>query len=281
MQYLSVLKKGTFLIAASLLLFSACKKTNSNPLTDADDNGGYASDISKIEWVNNDVISLADAAGDFYNGVYMRVTNTFGECATVATDTFDNPHVLTIRFPSTPCTCLDGKTRSGAIVITYTGDYSDSNKLHTITFNNYYLNGQQVTGNIKVTRIDTTVIGDWYYKESVNDTLITTPNTFIIWQGALVRKWLAGYSTGDRSDNVYSISGSALLTRPNGHVFGCQIGTPLQVAQNCDFIESGVINVTNPQNGLRILNYALGGGGCDDQAQLNIDTHVYQLQLTQ
>ena len=275
-----VLKQGILFITAAMLLFSAaCKKNNSNPLTDVDDNGGYASDASHLEWLNNDVISLADAAGNFYNGVYMRGTNTFGDCAIVSTDTVSNPHVITIRFPSYDCMCLDGKNRRGAIIISYSGHYSDSNQLHTITLDNYYVNDQQLMGNVKVTRIDTTVIGDWYYKVKVSDTLVPTPNTYIVWQGSLVRKWLDGYATGDRSDNVYSISGQATLTRANGHVFSCDIATPLKIAQACDYVETGVINVTNIASGTRVLNYSLGTGGCDNDAQLNIGEHVYQIKL--
>src|ERR1700733_12054140 len=117
-----VFKKALFFIALSALFFSACKRNDSGALTNTDDNGGYASDASRIEWINNDVISLADAAGNFYNGQYMRGTNTFGNCAIVGVDTLNNPHVLTINFPSENCPGLDGKNRRGSIIVTYNGE---------------------------------------------------------------------------------------------------------------------------------------------------------------
>ena len=95
-----------------------------------------------------------------------------------------------------------------------------------------------------------------------------------------MRKWVSGYTgstTGTtRSDDVFSISGSGLLTRPNGNVFTCDIATPLQFALNCDYCESGVINISG-YAGTRILNY--GAGGCDVAAQLNIGVHIYELKL--
>ena len=285
MQCNPVFKTGILFITVTMLFFTACKKNNSNPLSDVDDNGGYASDISKMEWINNDVISIADAAGNYYNGVYMRTTgttNTFGDCALVSTDTISVPHTLRVSFPSYNCLCLDGKNRRGSIIISYNGQYTDSNQIHTITYDNYFLNDQQLMGNVKVTRVDTTVIGDWYYKVKVSDTLVTTPNTWIVWQGNLVRKWLDGFATGDRSDNVYSISGGATLTRANGHIFACDIATPLKIAQACDYVETGVVNVTNTGlTGVRVLNYSLGTGGCDVDAQLNIGEHVYQIKVNQ
>ena len=283
MHHNPILKKGVLFIVFSFFLFTACKKTESNPLSDDDDNGGYATDLSRIEWMSNDAISIADAAGDYYNGSYMKGTNTFGACATVSTDTLSNPHVLIVRFGNTNCQCLDGRNRRGTILISYTGDYSDSNKSHTITYQDYFVNDIQLTGNTKVIRVDTTVVGNWYYKVKVDDTMINTPNQYITWKGTLVRKWIAGYSTGDRNDNVFSISGSATLTRANGHFFACDIETPLQFALNCDYAESGVVNVAGYNGEARILNYGLGStnapGTCDNAAQLNIGVHVYQIGL--
>lgn len=277
-----ILKRATLFIVFALFLFTACKKKESNPLSDADDNGGYASDGSRIEWMSNDAISIADAAGYFYNGQYMRTTNTFGTCATVSTDTLHSPRVLIIRFGDVNCTCLDGRNRRGTIVVSYDSTYKHANQLHTITFQNYYVNDIQLGGTINTTRIDTTVIGDWYYNVKADLAMTTTPNQIVTWQGSLVRKWIAGYATGEREDNVYSISGNATLTRANGHKFVFNINTPIQYAQNCDYAESGVITVSG-YNGDRTLNYALGTnnepGSCDDGAQLNIGVHVYQIKL--
>ena len=276
-------RKGIFfiaipalLIAVSAFLFAACQKSNDNNLNNGDDQGGYASDASRIEWVTDDVISIADAAGQVYNGVYM------GSCCTVGTDTVSNPHVLVIRFGSDACVCADGRKRSGAIIVSYSGEYSDTNSLHTITFDNYYVNGNELSGQITTTRVDTTIVGNWYYKVAVNDSLNMTPDPlnsqFIVWNGKLVRKWVQGFDSPNRNDEIFSISGAATLTRPNNHSFNFNIATPLQFALSCNFCESGVVNVSG-YDGARVLNY--GTGTCDPYAQLNIGVHVYHLTLTQ
>jgi hypothetical protein len=268
-------KAAAFCAIISSALLSSCHQ-DSSPLS-ADDNGGYASDASRIEWVTDDVISMADAAGSVYNGAYIAPAS----CATVATDTVSNPHTLTIRFGNQNCRGFDGRERRGTIIVTYTGRYSDSGKLHTITYDNYYINNNQLTGSVNLVRVDTTVAGNWYYKVQVNDSLDMNPDPlkseYILWKGNLVRKWLAGFNSTDRNQEVFSVSGIATLTRQNGHVFSFGIATPLQVAMNCDFVEAGVVNVGGYQ-GPRVLNY--GSGTCDAIAQLAIGANTYQIPLT-
>ncbi len=279
----SIFRKGAFFIIGTMLFLGACKSNSSTTLSNVDDNGGYASDASRIEWASNDVISIADIAGLYYNGSNLRTTHTtLGTSATVATDTLSSPHTLIIRFDSTKC--LDNRYRSGAIIISYDGEYTDSGKVHTITFDHYYVNGNQLGGTLKTIRIDTTVTGDWYYKVSVNETMNMnqTPlqSQIITWQGGLVRKWVQGFDThSDRSDDAFSISGSATLTRANGHVFSFDISTPLQFAMSCDFAESGVANVSGTISPIRILNY--GAGNCDPTAQVSIGATVYGVTMIQ
>lgn len=282
MHYSTILKRSVLFLALSIFVFGGCKKTESNPLTDEDDAGGYASDASRIEWMSNDAISIADAAGNYYNGVYMKGTNTFGTCAIVSIDTVSTPHVLIIRFGNDNCMCLDGKNRRGNIVVSYNGHYTDSNQIHTISYDNYYVNDIRLSGITKVTRVDTTVVGNWYYRVLVNDTMTTTPNTYVTWKGALTRKWISGYNTGDRSDDAFSISGNTTLTRANGHAFSYAIQTPLKFALDCNYAETGVVNVTGFNGETRVLNYGLGNNTpnlCDNMAQLNIGVHVYQLTM--
>ena len=282
---------SAFLVASSSLVFQACQKSNDNNLHNGDDQGGYASDISRIEWANDDVISIADAVGQVYNGAYMRKSSRgteLGTCCTVGVDTSGGVnalHTFIIRFGPDDCVCLDGRKRRGTIIVKFRGHYTDTAQLHTISFNGYNINDNELTGTITTTRIDTTIAGNWYYRVNSRDSMNVSQDPlnsqFVVWSGSLVRKWVQGYNgsnTGtSRADDIFSISGSALLTRPNGNVFSCNIATPLQFAMDCNYCESGVVNISG-YAGNRILNY--GAGTCDAAAQLNIGVHIYQLTLT-
>ena len=120
--------------------------------------------------------------------------------------------------------------------------------------------------------------GQVYYNVTVNDSLnLGAGNGTIVWTGNRTRTWLTGYSTTDRTDDSYLISGTTTLTRANGNTFTMNITTPLQVAYGCAWIEAGVVSVTGPLGGVRTLNY--GSGNCDDEAQLTIGSHTYNITL--
>ena len=276
-----ILSLGTIAITASVLLFTAACHKSTSALS-SDDNGGYASDNVKMEQNSNDVISMADVAAATNSGSSLRTTSTtattLGGCATVTNDTTATPHVLTIDFGTTDCTCADGKIRRGKIIVNYTGHYKDSGSTHTITYSNYFVQDNQLTGSKTVTNMGTNTSGNVYYNVTVNDTLnLGTGNGEIVWTGNRTRTWLTGYGTTERTDDSYLISGTTSLTRANGKTFTMTITTPLQIAYNCAWIEAGVIAVTGPGGITRTLNY--GDGNCDSEAQLTIGTHTYNITL--
>ncbi len=264
----------SILMLMCVWMAQGCKQQPVTSVLSADDNGGYASDASRIELFTDDAISLADVAGYFYNAEFIG-----SDCATVSTDTLTGPvNRLRIRFGDIQdCTCKDGRKRRGNISISYSGRYTDTGNVHTIEFDNYFIDDYEVTGSIKYTRVDTTVTGNWYYRVTVNDSVTITPDQYVVWKGTLVRKVVGGAVTGGRNDDVFSISGNATLTRPNAHQFSFAISTPLQVATAYNYIESGAANIGGA-NGIRVLNY--GGGNPDNQAQVNIGLNAYPILLT-
>ena len=266
--------KNSILVFMGVWMMQSCKQQPITSVLSADDNGGYASDASRIELFTDDAISLADIAGYFYNATFMG-----SSCATVATDTLSGTTSrLTIRFgDNEDCTCLDGRKRRGNITITYTGRYTDTGTVHSIAFDNYFIDDYELTGSIKYTRVDTTVTGNWYYRVTVNDSVTITPDQYVVWKGTLVRKVIGGSITGDRNDDAFSISGDATLTRPNAHQYSFAISTPLQVSTNSNFIESGVVNIGGAY-GVRVLNY--GPGTNDNLAQVNIGLNAYPIKMT-
>jgi hypothetical protein len=284
MKIKSLLRNGAFILAATLLTLTACmrrdKTTNTtNPaLTSADDNGGYASDAAKLETNSNDVISIADAAGNTGASNLRTAATTLGPCATVTNDTTVTPHVLTINFGTSDCTCADGKNRRGEIIVTYTGRYKDSGSTHTITYHEYFVNDNHVGGSKTVTNNGTNTSGQVYYTVTVNDSLTIGSDSVITQTGSRTRTWLDGYSTPERSDDKYLITGSTTVKRANDHTFTMNITTPLQVANDCPWIEAGVVAITGSSfSGTRTLDY--GTGDCDSEADLTIGSVTYHITL--
>ena len=264
---------STAAITLSVFIFAAaCHKDASSLNTD--DNGGYASDNSKMEQNSNDVVSIADVAVSSPSGTNtnMRTTGTtgIGHCATITHDTVGTVYTTTINFGTADCPCLDGKNRRGSIIVTYTGNYFNAGSVRTITYDNYYVNDNQLTGKKVITNVGLNSSNQDYYTVQVNDTLnLGAGNGEIVWSGTRTRTWLTGYNTPtDRTDDSYLIGGTTTLIRANGNTFVMTITTPLQVAYGCAWIEAGVVTITGPGGGTRTLNY--GNGNCDSEAQLTL-----------
>ena len=249
----SVLFNSKFIILAfvSVFVISSCHK----PATTEDT--GYATEQFTSEKTFNDVQTIADQASNLSTGGSLNFRTsgtTFGPCATVT----KTPGNIVIDFGTTDCICLDGRTRRGKILITYTGNYADSGSVHTITFDNFYQNDNKVTGTKTVTNMGHNALGQPYFNVSVTGSVTLAGGGTIYASWSRVRTWTNGYNTPtDCSDDVYSISGSGKITRANGTNVTTTISntTPLIVAHNCKWIEAGTITFTLPDGLNRVLNY--------------------------
>lgn len=281
----SLYGKGLILAATGLLLFAACKRTatdTSSTTTLSEDDKGYGGDQAAIERENNDVLSMADAAANNGNAQLKGGFTELSGCAVVTNDTVSVPHVLTLDFGNSPCTGWDGRNRSGKIIVQYTGHYKDAGSQHTITYDNYIVNGNQLTGSKSVTNMGMNNAGNYYYDISVTDTLwsgtVANNNGFRSWTSSRERTWVDGYSTATRADDTYDITGSATIRRINGHTFTVNITSALRVAAICPWIEQGTVQIT-PQNGNNVRTIDYGNGNCDSQATLTINNQSYNITL--
>jgi uncharacterized Ntn-hydrolase superfamily protein len=164
----------------------------------------------------------------------------------------------------------------------YTGHYKDAGSIHTITYDNYIVNGNQLTGSKTVTNMGMNNAGNYYYNIEVNDTLwsgVIANNTgYRSWTSNRVRTWVSGYNTVQRSDDSYDITGSATVRRMNGHTFTVNISSALRLAVGCPWMEQGTVQVT-PQSGNNVRIIDFGNGNCDSEATLTINGNTYHITL--
>jgi len=245
MNFTRTIKIGAGVAALAAITFVACHKTTTTPTTNATattEQSGATNDNAKLESANNDVIAVADAAASTGTS-NLRVTS----CATVTNDTAVTPHVLTIDFGS-GCTGADGRIRSGQIIVTYQGHYKDSGSMHTITYNNYRLDGYKIGGSKSVTNMGTTAGGSLsgavWYSVIQNDSLWVSADSVATMKGVRTRTWNTGYATPARTDDSYLIAGNDTMTRANGKIYWYAINTPLKVAYGCRHIETGSMTIS-------------------------------------
>lgn len=276
-------KISTFIAVAvigSSLLFTSCKKDASK-----DSDVESAENNSLAEASFNDVTTISDQAA-IGGSVNMRVADGSREdgslgsgCATVTIDTVSTPHIVTIDFGSTNCVCNDGRTRRGKILLSYSGRYREAGTVISISFNNYFVNDNQLTGTKTITNQGLNNAGNLVYKIDVNGQVIkANGGGTISWTSSRQREWTAGASTPlVWSDDAYSITGTASGTNASGKSYTINITKPLVRKMSCRWFESGTLDVTPEGKPARTLDY--GTTGCDANATVSILGYSFPIVL--
>lgn len=277
-----VLSVAAFAVFATALAFTACKRDkDNNNAVDVDEDTYYADDQARMDQTFDDVQTLADQAYEF-GSVQMKggiAPTILSSCATVTRDTTSTPRKITIDFGTTNCLCNDGRYRKGKIIITYSGKYRDSGSVHTIGFDGFYVNNNQVLGTKTVTNMGKNGSGQSYFSINVNGMMIlSTTGDTISHVASRTRTWVAGENTSALSDDVYNITGSGTNTRAGGKVINYTITSPLVLALNCKWIEQGTIDIT-PAGASKARTLDYGNGTCDDQATISVNGKTRTITL--
>jgi len=252
----------------------SCKRNNINKDQDTE----LARDNALGESTYQDVLNMADEAADLKTGDALGQYKTASNCAIITHDTTTSPRTITIDFGSANCLCNDGRYRRGQVLVQYTGKYRDSGYVHTISFNNYFVNDHQVLGTKSVTNMGTNGSGQSYFNITVNGLIIkAVTGDSVIWTSNRTRTWLQGESTQTRSDDVYSVSGSGSGSRPNGVSYTMNIIQPLIREVGCKWFTSGKVEIQPSNKPLRTLDY--GSSGCDNAATVLINGNTYNIIL--
>ncbi len=282
------------LIPAAILvgmIFASCKKdSNSGGSANNSTDLEIAQDNTLSESTYNDVTTMVDQAAlsggvsivpsSMESGQSSQNTSTLlSACASLTIDTVNSPHSITIDFGTTNCLCIDTRNRRGKIIATWTGQYRDAGTVVSVTFDNYAVNDNQISGTKTVTNMGLNGAGNLVYQIVVNGQIIKANNGgTITWASTRQREWTAGASTPlNLLDDTYSITGNANGTDTAGTTYAIAIQQPLVRKMNCFWFESGVISVTPAGKAVRTLDY--GSSGCDAKATLTILGISYPIVL--
>lgn len=260
---------------------TSCKKEDE----DSDTTG--ASDNALAEATYQDAGNIADEAGSGALSNYRLDPSEAGgllsACAVVTRDSANHADqdTITVDFGTSNCYCNDGRNRRGKIIIMYSGTYRDSGSTWTITFDNYFVNDNQVLGSKTVINNGHNSSGHLVYSINVNGQIILANNGgTITWTSQRQREWTAGESTPQWNDDMYSITGSASGTSASGNSFTAQITSPLirNMAFGCrrHFVQ-GTFDFTPSNKPTRTVDF--GNGACDDLATVTINNHTYTIHL--
>jgi hypothetical protein len=275
------LNYSVLLFLFSFMIITSCKKEEEH----IDKNTSSAVDHAFAESTFDDAGIMADQAaisGDlttYKNGVASNTS--LSTCATISFDTTASPRIITIDFDTVNGPpCLDGRYRRGKIIVTYNGGYRDAGSVHTISFDDYYVNDYKVEGTKTVTNGGQNSAGNTYFNIDVVGHIISPQGATLDWTSTRVREWVSGEGTVWWIDDIYHITGSASGNSFGGEDFTAQITEPLVVDLACVsasplnpkpvYLKEGVLEFTPDGKYTRVIDYGYENGECDNKAKVTI-----------
>lgn len=256
-----------------LLLFSSCRKETVFDFANE-------STMAFGDALSEESQNIADEAVQSGSVSYKNEeTASVLSCATVTRDTQSSPRVCTIDF-GTGCTGQDGRTRSGKIIVTYTGAYKAAGTVIDITHDNFIVDGKQILTERHIENVGYNVDGKLQWNVTVNGHVIQTGGQATIWTSQKIRVMEAGEATVTWTDDVYAVTGSSSGTLANGRSFTAQSLTPLirNMLPGCrrHFVQ-GQLEISVSGRPVRVIDF--GSGACDNTATVTVNGNTYTIQF--
>ena len=264
--------------------FFSCQKETSlnNPTNEVTEEQAatYSDESAQADASFDDVADLSMTAADADNSAAIgRTTRLYvpdfaelrlviGTCPTITVSPNDStyPKTITIDFGDS-CVGIDGKLRSGKIVLHLTGPIRRSGSVLTITFVNFYLNHVHLEG--------TKIISNLSENNTVKFTVQVVGGKVTFRSGRgysyesfKYKKQIAGMDTRIVRDDVFEITGWAKIKYNNGLLVKFETVDPLIKKVNCPWISDGTLKI---QINDRVLKFDYGfphNGDCDNKALL-------------
>lgn len=295
----------------AVLFITGCKKKDQQQEEQPDTSYSYVQDHNQAEIYNNDIGNIGMEAKENGTLSNYRVTgNTYvggitaAPCATVTLDTAAK--TFTVDFGTTPCTCLDGRQRSGKLIYNYSASTNGAKWPRqpgfsiSCTSQNYVVDSYTVN-IINRTHTNTTPLG--FNPSTTNITWTISANIQIIkpsTAGGGTITWTATRNkelTNTSDPTVYDPSGNypiawnKVILRLNGTASGTTASGVSYTATMSNLIwdatctpdpilrprrhpfKSGTITFTPSNKPARVIDF--GNGSCDFNVCVSIPAYSY------
>ncbi|HET9745283.1 MAG TPA: hypothetical protein VFP97_06210 [Chitinophagaceae bacterium] len=265
------------------MLFSCQKDFSSanNQTVSEDEAASYSEESSMAEASFDDAEGIATMAADEegnaseygingrgFSPSFIELRAIIGNCATITVSPNDStyPKTIILDFGS-GCLGLDGKFRSGAIVIHLTAPLRRPGSVVTITFRNYFVNRVHLEGTTIFSNLSHLPVHKWSVQVVGGRVTFPTGRGWS-YQSLKVKTQVAGMDTRMVRDDVYEITGRSQTEFNSGLTITLNTETPLVKKVLCPWISDGKLKIKINDRVL-FLDYGFPNNGqCDNKALL-------------
>lgn len=269
-----------FYLFFAVLLFSCQKEESIGETVTEEEAATYSEESTTAEASFDDVGEVALTAADEENNAsefgfngrffpsFAELRAAIGDCATITVTPNDStyPKTIIIDFGDS-CVGRDGKLRSGAIILHFTGPIRRPGSVLTITFRNFYLNHIHLQGTKIISNLSDPPVHKWSVQ--VVGGKVTFPSGRGFSYDALkYKKQVRGMDTRIVRDDVYTIEGRSKTVFANGLTITLNTETALVKKVACPWISDGKLKIKINSRVL-FLDYGFPDNGqCDNKALL-------------
>lgn len=271
----------SLMLGLTALLFTACENERIDYQLVAEEAGLVDQLSSDMFNTVDDESKNGDHAGDVGKTGGTSAGTAFGNCADI---TFNNnggnwPKTLEIDFGS-GCTDNYGVERKGILTLEYSGPYTDSGSVVTVTPTNYYVNDYLLDGTKIITNQGRNNDGKLVFSnEDVNGTITKPDGGVITWESEYTSTWEEGEGTIlNFCDDVYHINGEVNGTISDGTSYQMTNNSPLVKKVCCLWLVQGEIEY-NLNNGQETATVDYGTGDCDFIAEATWRGNTYTITV--
>jgi len=266
----------------SLAFLASCEKTDETLDLTAEEALAQVQDEALATALFDEVIEIGEEAeaADNTKSTEISAGYRLSECVTITRVLTAESRTVTIDFGEENCEGADGKLRRGKIIIERTGFYFWSEVTATYTFDNYFVDDNQLTGT-------KTYTGSFNEDGTYSSTFITDGSIIladgsgtITWQSERNRLISEGADTWGFADNRVEVTGFSNGVTSDGIAFSSEIIEPLIriYQEGCfRFYVAGIVKINKADGTEILINY--GDGTCDNLAEVTIDgvTEIIEL----
>lgn len=196
------------------------------------------------------------------------ITGRVQQCYAVSET--QNQNELLVNFESN-CEGLDGKFRSGSLLINWEGSLEENNFAYTVSFDGYEVDEHGVDGSITVSNLTFKENG-FGFNVVVDDGMVSFPDgKQILYE----QDFDYDFDFGEIME--LRITGSTNGTGKEGVTYEASIKEPILVVSGCPHAVSGSFDATFNDRPIVTVNY--GDGSCDSQAVASRGPHSLTFEL--